>query len=185
MFDYPTSTTCTCNDSSTIWTPWCETANTTATTNTTTIWYHWASDNCTGSDVCVKATWKPPQETPEEIARREAERRKAEEIRVKAEERANELLRELLAPDQRVQYDEKRRFYLVAQSGKRYEVDCTRRQHNVYEVDAVGKRLEEHCIYARADNQLPLGDNAAAQLLLLQHDEQEFRRIANQRRLTG
>ncbi len=174
---WTTASTATC--ATDVWTPWCATGTTT-TSSTSTTWGTWCNGEITYRTVQSYAP-RIITQSPEEIARRQADLKKADEIRVKAEARANQLLRELLTPDQRVQYDDKRRFYVITDSGKRYEVDCQKKMHNVFEVDAVGKRIEEHCIYANGN--VPLPDNAAAQLLLLRANEPEFRRIANQRRL--
>jgi len=64
-----------------------------------------------------------------------------------------------------------------------YEIDCRRRQHNVYRRDGT-RRVTEYCIYA-GDWGLPLADNALAQKLLLEHDEPRFLRIANSRALAA
>lgn len=177
-----------------VWVPWCDgTAASSATTySINPVWKTW-SDSTSETNNCVYRISAPPI-TSEQIAReREQAKRREEEyrrrcenerrLRIAAEKRAADLLRELLNPQQRAEYDERSRFYLRTASGRRYEVDCKQKMHNVFEVDAAGNRIEEHCIYASGD--VPLPDNAAAQLLLLRANEDEFRRIANQRRLTA
>jgi hypothetical protein len=132
-------------------------------------------------------TWQEPHryplpvETAAEIAAREEKARQEAARKARAEQQAENLLLELLTPEQRAGYRDAKKFHVIAQSGKRYEVDCRKRMHNVFEVNPAGKRVEEHCIYQRGD--LPLPDNIAAQVLLLTADEEEFRRIANQRRV--
>lgn len=79
-------------------------------------------------------------------------------------------------------YDRLKKFHVISEDGKRFEIDCGgRRYHNIYELDANGEREVEHCIYQQGHN--PLGDNYLAQKLILECDAKKFRRIANQTRL--
>jgi hypothetical protein len=177
------------NDSSTtavtsctgdVWTPWCASdSNTTAiTTNASTgvIWYSW-----NGVIQSVGHQTPPRVETAEAIREREERHRREDALRAKAERQAEMLLRELLTPEQRHAYERDKKFHVITASGRRYEVDCQRRMHNIFDVDDQGRRVQEHCIYQQGN--LPLADNTAAQLLLLRANEDEFRRIANQRRV--
>jgi hypothetical protein len=147
---------------------WVNKYTTTSTTNCTT-WHSWTLAPA------------PKVQTAEEIRQREAQVRRDAALKAKAERQADLLLRELLTPEQRAAYESERRFHVITESGRRYEVDCRQRMHNIFDVDANGRRVMEHCIYQVGN--LPLPDNTAAQLLLLRANEEEFRRIANQRRV--
>lgn len=173
-----------------IWVPWCRETESGYITTTNT-WKHWC--DTTTTNATYRVVELPPLTAEQFAAQLESVRRREEEhrrnlererrLRKAAEARAEELLRTLLDAEQRAEYDRAKRFYVVSRSGKRYEIDTKRKMHNIFEVDPAGKRIEEHCIYA--DDDLPLPDNIAAQLLLLRANENEFRRIANQRMLAG
>lgn len=167
-----TASSCSYHDSSTVWGDWC-----TASPSATTYVYVYPQQK---PRQCTAAEIKAEEERLERV-RKEQEKQRQEEKA--AEKRANELLLSLLDTEQRKQLEETRRFYVVSESGQRYEIDCKLRMHNVFEVDENGKRLVEHCIYQQGN--LPLPDNAAAQLLMLQTDEKQFKKVANQRRLTA
>lgn len=176
-------TTGTSNDYCRIWYRWVESDSTTAATG-------WHDDDTATSDpwemwVSTSSATTTAEKAQRAEARRIAEAAEAERKREQAEadKRAANLLRSLLSPEQIADLEKHRRFYLTTESGQRYEIDCKKRMHNVFEVDANGKRLVEHCIYQKGE--LPLADNAAAQLLLLKADENEFKRISNKTRLAN
>jgi hypothetical protein len=93
-----------------------------------------------------------------------------------AVQRATELLIAHLDEEQLKEFHDRRAFHLIGQDGKRYEIDCTNRMHNVFE-KAGDRRARELCIFQYG--YLPLPDNALAQKLLLEADAQRFREIAN------
>lgn len=187
----------------TIWCAWTCASDSTATNGEPWVIWNTGGTSASSTDTCwiqwntrVKtAVYTPARRSAEEIERdriaaeqrakeREKERKEREERQRAAVARSTELLREWLDEKERERFDKHKRFHVVTASGRRYEVDCTKRQHNVFELDEKGKRVVEHCIYANAFD-LPLPDNALAQKLLLETNEDEFRRIANQTRLAA
>ena len=100
-----------------------------------------------------------------------------------ARKKAMLLLRVHLSRQQREQLKQETAFELTAPSGTRYRIECTRDMHNVFELDNDGKKIRELCIYTNA--QVPKGDNWLSQKLMLEADEETFRRIANHRRLAA
>lgn len=107
-----------------------------------------------------------------EYWRRERER---ELEQVAARRRAQELLLSQLDAEQRAAFLTRKAFRVVGADGKLYEI-ARGRQHNVFELDAQGRRRTEFCI-THAD--LPDEDILVAQKLLLETDVARFRRIAN------
>jgi hypothetical protein len=174
------------NSTATIWCEWTSgTSSSNATCGTEIHWLQWTSETAATSNC------RPRERTAAEIERdrlaaerREQERKEREKQQRAAVARSTELLREWLDEKERQRFDREKKFHVVAQSGRRYEIDVSKRQHNVFELDAKGKRIVEHCILANAFD-LPLADNALAQKLLLEADEDQFRRIANQTRLAA
>ena len=179
-----TSTAASTSTCDSTWTEWCETS---ATCNTSTAtWGQWNSCTVTTN----RSQYVPRELTPQEVAARESaqkvERERQEKYRAEkaaAEKRATELFRTFLDAQQREQVDKERKFHVIGSDGVRYEVDVTKRQHNVFELDSLGRRIKEFCIYQTGDTPLP--DNHLAQKLLLEADAQQFRRIANARALAA
>lgn len=97
--------------------------------------------------------------------------------RLDAEAKAAVLLKRFLSGDQRRLYERKRAFYVLAEDGKRYEIDCRAKMHNIFEVDDSGVRLREYCIFQ--SGLLPKSDNHLAQKLLLESNLKRFKEIAN------
>jgi hypothetical protein len=165
-----------------VWQSWHNTSA--SSSSTSTIWYSWNESHTCGTTPRIQTY----RETPEqESARkvREAEYQKNQAARLKRErealERAESSLLSLLSPDQRESYAKDKKFHVITAEGKRYEIDCRKRMHNVFELNERGQRVLELCIYQTGNTPLP--DNIAAQKLLLESDEKEFRRIANHTRL--
>jgi len=186
--------------STTTWQTW--TSNTTtATAAEVYAWYNWSTGAAYQPAYISTTTdyswdrWNPPENVlirslPTRALReaQEREERAAYEVAVerkmKAGKVAEELLLETMTPEQREMYEKTKRFHVISSEGKRFEVDCRgQRYHNVYELDAIGKPVVEHCIYQQGNT--PLGDNYLAQKLLLECDEKRFRQIANQTQLIG
>lgn len=121
-------------------------------------------------------------ETPEEIEARQRRLRRTSGIRkarrLSAERRSRELLLSLLDARQRLEFELKKTITVRHQvSGRRFRIHCTKRTHNVFELDRKGAPLREYCIVAPGN--LPDHDNLAAQLLMLQADLVTFERTAN------
>ena len=155
-----------------IWPTWCTASD--SSTSTATTWHSW---NSTASHSPIIQTYR---ETPEQIETRRKQRVEYERQR-EALERAESSLLSLLSPEQRESYAKDKKFHVITAEGKRYEIDCRKRMHNVFELNERGQRVLELCIYQTGNTPLP--DNIAAQKLLLESDEKEFRRIANHTRL--
>jgi hypothetical protein len=137
------------------------------------IWNYW---NAPKPDIITSRKSK----NSEEQIRKEAEERKRKQKEI--QERAEALLLENLTLEQQEMYKKLKKFRVVSETGKRYEIECNGRQyHNIFELNKEGKRVIEHCIYAT--RQIPRSDNYLAQKLLLEGDEKRFRRVANQTRL--
>jgi hypothetical protein len=109
---------------------------------------------------------------------KEAERRRKKE---EAEERARKLLMSLLSPEQRAEMEEKKHFHLTVMdpdgASRRYRIDRGF-QGNVKLLGPDGKPARSYCIHS--DSRLPYEDQMLAQMLLLEANEGEFLRIANQ-----
>lgn len=191
-------TNCSSTSCTTAWTNW--TAKSTVMTATTNMWSSWCDDDTsvavgtwsywsnTATYTSAIKTAKAKPKTAEELAEaarlaavRAQEEKEAKEAQKRATVRARELLVSFLDKQQQEELEKNNRFYLIGKDGVRYEIDTTRRMHNVFEVDENGKRFVEHCVYA--DAHVPLFDNALAQKLLLEANPSELKRIANQRTL--
>jgi hypothetical protein len=125
---------------------------------------------------------RPRSDTAQE--RQELRRARAEQTRIlrdAADKRAERLLLQFLNPDQEVQYRKDRYFEVLSKDGtRRYRI---RRgwAGNVTVIDLKGREVEKLCIHP--DISVPQEDNLLAQKLLLEADEEEFRRTANITRL--
>jgi hypothetical protein len=177
----------------------CTTSNTitcTGSGNTTTangIWEMDSWQNHTHS----KVRWTPtvhhsPPRTAEEIAAAAArsEIRRQEQIKARAKRtrfkdaanvRARRLLMQMLNEDQQKELDDKNHFHLTVHSRdgsmKVYRVDYGF-QGNVKLIGSDGKPDRSYCIHS--DSRLPYEDQMLAQKLLLEANEPEFLRIANE-----
>lgn len=167
-----------------IWLKWNE-CSSTATTATTYMspatWRYW--NNSAFSNSYAMPT--PLTEEQRAEQRAAAERRRVEQAaatakRVEeerfAKERAEKLLLEHLSEEQRKEWVTSRQFHLHSQSGRRYCIKAGR-QHNVFEVDANGRRLKELCGHVR--DVVPNEDNVLAQKLALELMEADFLKTCN------
>ena len=186
------------SDTTACWYEWCGTGTAaTSTSDTDTTWVKWNTGTATSTSTgeCLiewnrgyargtYAVQKPREKTQEEIAaqkkaeaeyqermRKEAEERKAAEVR------AAELLSQHLDDEQADSLAKSKRFHVVGSDGERYEIYCTKRQHNVFALDAEGKRKREYCIVQTGPT--PLSDHLLSQKLLLEADAERFKKIAN------
>lgn len=165
-----TTASITCDN---IWYTWNFTANSSDVTWTTWVTDDWA---CTGNAITVGRAAPWPQVTEEERAARE-------EARLEAVEKADALLQENLSEEQRRELEEHRYFTVESPGSKRrYRVKAGHGKHgNIIEVDERGREVSSICAAPRGN--VPEGDYLLAQKLFLEHDEEEFRRIANHRRI--
>lgn len=126
----------------------------------------------------IRPTPATPEQDAEHRARVEAH---GERLRVRAE-RAEALLVEHLNDVQRAEYAAHGQFHIVGSSGRRY---CIRhgRMHNVFAVNEAGLEVIEFCGHVGDD--VHNADNLLAQKLMIEHDENRFREIANASHLSG
>lgn len=177
-----------------VWSIWASTSATTATnldyyapqtvsTATTLdyIWASWTSDVESDPPVIVRREPTAEETAAAEAtqrryneARRDLERRKAE-----ADARAEVLLREILSPRQRTEYDGDKSFTVVGSSGKRYRI----RRGQVANVDALQKDSArvDYRLCAHPAIVVPTADTMLAQKMMLEHDAEAFERTANRR----
>jgi hypothetical protein len=93
-----------------------------------------------------------------------------------AEERAQELLRSWLSPDQREQYVARACFEVVgSDTGKRYRI-CKGRVFNIQELDALGVQV---CAWCFTADGVATGDVNLAQKIALETFESKVLAIAN------
>lgn len=162
----------------TVWGNWCEgttSYSTTATTNDAT-WIIWTT-NATGEAENIQrsppAYMGPPPETAEAKAERLALEKKAAEDHAQAIEKAEKLLVEHLNDDQKETYRKKKRFTVTSCKGTKYLVGSGR----VKELDGKNRPVRDLCIHL--DWPIPPPDNLLAQKLMIETNEDSFRRIAN------
>jgi hypothetical protein len=163
----------------TAWTVW----NHNISTATTNVAYS------TDTASVIYAVWDQAlrRETPQDRQIRvELQRTKAEQARVlrdAADKRAERLLIQFLNSDQEAQYRRDRYFEVLSRDGmRRYRI---RRgwAGNVTVIDPKGREVERLCIHPNVS--VPPEDNLLAQKLLLEADEEKFRRTANITRLAA
>lgn len=172
-----------------VWTQW---AGTGATT-TATVWASWTSGatyaTTTTTGMSVWQIWVNGacrQPVPQLTAEQEAAWRKMNEEkereRKSAQKLALQLLKEVLTRTQLEAFEKNKCIPVDAPSGTKYVIERGV-AGNVYSIKD-GKRMERLCIHP-ADSEIPIEDVMLAQKLLLETDEEEFRRIANVTRLAA
>lgn len=178
----------TTNGEPSTWDYWCS-ASTASTSNT--VWVQWNVGQATRSST---VRWVQPRElTAKEVAERaEANRLRQEEWARQEAEReaqrkaaalvAEKLLLENLSQEQRQEYAHEKRFHVISQSGKRFQVKLGR-AGNVMELNESGKGVNRFCIHPT--EAVPDQDTMLAQKLLLETDEEKFRKIANRTAIAG
>ncbi len=168
---------------------------TTTSTTTSIIWDGWvttgvANDTTTvtynGYSVGNSPAYRQP--TAEEqaanravVAALEKAGRDREADAAAAEKKAREHLLQHLTPEQKETLAKNNKFHVIASDGSRYEIDASRKLHNIHYLNSDGKKEYEYCIYQTGD--CPPSDNILAQKLLLEADLTQFRRTANNRRV--
>lgn len=176
---------------STVWSGWISNATSASgaecsISTADTIWQGWSA-------VVKYSHVEPsplPPPTPEELERRRRDeetwrQQEQERLRKKEEElkkreaavaRAEQLLRLFLTEEQLAELERNKCFHVQAPSGTRYQIG--RGQHgNIAELDANGKKIRRYCIQPTGG--LPDPDAMLAQKLMLETDEERFKRIAN------
>jgi hypothetical protein len=101
----------------------------------------------------------------------------------KARKRARKLLLSLLDARQRREFEQHGHFHVhlhTADGERRYRI---RDYKGVERVDERGRVLRRYCIHPPTD--FPAEDTAVAQLMLLETDEAEFLRVANEEIVTA
>ena len=132
-----------------------------------------------------------PRRTPEEERAYQAQQREYQRLaeekaaedrrqRAEAKKKARALLDENLTEEQRKCFEAHGYFYQQI-GGRRYKINLGR-SGNVFEVDKHDKPITRFCIHPSMD--VPDEDTVLAQKLLLLANEDEFRRVANQTRLS-
>lgn len=180
---------------STVWTSWIEnpgtqTAATTLTTAANAVWTIWTGATAATSIIGRRAGGVVA-ETAEQMAARLAnmERLRAERaeraalerrIAEEANARAEQLLLAVLSAEQRETYHRGRYIIVIGRSGRRYRV----RRGRVGNVDVIGRNGHiESRLCAHPAVWTPEQDVMLAQMLHLQHDDDEFCRTANVHRV--
>ena len=176
------------------WAGWCTaSATTTACTAGNIVWAIWAADSSSSTRSHVAPA--SFTESPELVAARDAERaRQAEERRrldeaarqerVRAAERATQLLLSVLDESQRRDLSEHGHFYVTAPaSGRLYRIDKGR-SGNIKVIDRVTRTwVESLCVHQQ--EMVPEADTMLMQKLLIESAEDELRAVANITRKDG
>lgn len=171
------------------WNYWMAVGTTSSSTGTAETWVGWNS--CTTSVTtaattsCTQETWVTwtngvPQVAAEHAAERERREKKEVERRAAEatkEEKARQLLREVLTDEQDKQFEENGYFELTAvKTGNKYRIKRGRSK-NVELVSANGKTLKTLCFHPQ--EYVHNFDTLVAQKLMLETDEEEVQRVAN------
>lgn len=183
-------TNCTSTSTTDAWYCWTEgTSTNTASTINADVWGAWVV-NCTFSGTTTStAVYRPTHveteaERAKRVEREERYRREQAEREARAKaarERAEGLLLEHLSERQRDEYKRGKSFTVAARrSGRRYRIMCAGGiVANVHELDAHGKTSRRLCAHVSHSFGVPSPDHFLAQKLMLEHHEDEFRRVAN------
>jgi hypothetical protein len=170
------------------WPAWNDVYQSTGTYTNNVLWGQWVNGQWQAPQPYV-----PPVLTPEEVeaqrlavevANRAWRERQAAIVAEEAEAsvRAERLLVEHLSDEQRAEYELLKRFHVIV-GDRKYRVERGW-SGNVKLIEAAPDGefvVESHCIHPR--EQVPYEDNMLAQKLLLEADEEAFRRISNISRL--
>lgn len=163
-----------------VWPQW---VATTASTSDDYLWNHWNREWHRQVRAHYVAAQPPQPLTPErqeairiETERRAAELRASQAILEAAKEKAEKLLQSALSPQQKEELKTKGHFHCKSNKGVLYRIK--RGTHgNVKRLDPTGtKEIESLCIQP---DDVPTQDAMLAQKLMIENDEDTFRRIAN------
>ena len=193
--DSTTTSTTACTSTNDVWGAWCDATATTATTAGGNVWVTWCTNATTATATTVytgtphrHVTYQPAPETEaqkaERAARMERYKREESERRQRAEaaaKRAEGLLWEHLTDEQRAEYRRSKSFVVKGCHTKRsYRVRCGGGLvANVHELDDKGDTQRRLCAHISNAYGAPNADHYLAQKLLLEHQEQDFLRVAN------
>ncbi len=167
-----TRVTCTTDSTTSVWVSWCD-------YYTQRVSYRGAPA-ATAEQVEMVRSLRERQRVNYERQQAEyaAERERLAAERKLADEKADQLLRDVLTPEQLEEFAALQYFTITSQSGKRYRIRLGR-AGNIEELDEAGNPSHKICCHP-ADN-VPDKDTIVVQKLLLEHDEVEFLRQANRR----
>lgn len=93
-----------------------------------------------------------------------------------ARERATRLLMQHLSEDQIAMWNARSCIHVRSQSGRLFEIKRGR-AHNIFELNAQGKRIREYCVHVSTN--CPDEDNVLAQKLALELNEAALFKVAN------
>lgn len=173
-----------------VWSVWVDQGTTSAYQNN--VWQAW--QNSTAVTVVYNNVPQPPPETEEQrtarLAREAEWRRQSEEaaqLRQVAEERARQLLLEVLDDEQAAELAKDNRFHVKVRDPRdrrfrTFRIGCHGTAGNITELDEHGKGRYKYCIHLTGWE--PREDSWVAQKLMLETDLEAFERIAN-RSLAG
>ncbi len=170
------ATTSTASDTSGTWNGWCS-SGTSTTSCTTTTWSGW-----------VNVTYAKQESEAEKEARleqtriaAEAQKKRDEERAAKdkiKEEKARQLLAEVLTDEQDAQLDKDGYFDLQnVKTGTRYRINKGRSRNIQQLDDKTGKPIKTICFHP--GEYLHNYDTMVIQKLMLENDEEQVRRVAN------
>ena len=171
-----------------VWQTW-TTSDTTITSGTCNV--VWANWNETIGQLNIDPQLQPqiqpsylhshvPLLSEEEKQRLEL-RRQQGELKIKlANERANRLLFNHLTPGQLEDLKQNGGFNVMLENGREYRIEWGS-HGNVFLLGEASKKMSSYCIQPRG--QLPKADSMLAQKLLLEANEDQFLRIANESRM--
>lgn len=175
------------------WRSWVTAGSTTtsvtmgATANT--VWTHWVATEVTNEQHRADAE-QARREFESRMQLRGERERVAEAQRLAAEERAAELLPDVLTPDQLAQYHADLEVTVQGQSGRLYVVEMVDSVHgNLLEVDEHGCRLARMCVAPQMRDHeggvMPRVDGWVGQILALRFNEEELLAHANRSGVRG
>ena len=170
MWPDTTYTTLTCSDNT--WSSWNLSITGTCTASNEIVWGEWVYAATAGTIVTSYVTVLDSEEFRAREAERAAER-------LKAKERAERLLEEMLSEAQRAEMEAYRYFTVESRTSKRrYRVKTNMGRHgNIEELDAKGRVVATLCCAPKGS--IPDADALLGQKLALEADEDEFRKAAN------
>ena len=136
------------------------------------VWISWYTDETVGTNVCVRESQQTEVAVPEPAIPR-LSYEKLEKKRAKAEEKAKELLLDLIGEEELKVYNETGR--LLAK-GNKYDY--------LLEREGVVRRIEKDkvvdlCVHLVTKHRYPMTDNVIALKMLVEDDEETFNKKAN------
>lgn len=160
------------------WNTWATHNDSTASAHSTSAaWTAWSEGTVSNATPINydPAYYIPVHQTPKQLEAAAEASRQRKEKREQANARAEELLRSMLTQEQQDQLNIMSAFIIETELRK-YRIRRGR-STNVDELDGSGKVVARLCAHPREG--VPNADTMLAQMLMLQTDEAEFRRIAN------